>query len=190
MPRPPDEQRRVELLAGVVDYIATYGLAELSLRPLAAYLGTSSRMLIHYFGTKEQMLIAALETQRPDVAAMFAEVTTVAELRARLLAVGSDQTGVPVVTSTRVLMQVIGAATVTDSPFRPYAYRAVRVLVDAMTGVLQRLEPPISDPEATATLLISGVRGLIQDQLITGDSERVAAAAQQLVDRILPPSPA
>src|SRR6266568_3051147 len=74
VPRPLDQARRAALLTGVIAYIAERGLTELSLRPLADYLGTSSRMLIHYFGSKEQMLVAALETQRPDIAGLFSDV--------------------------------------------------------------------------------------------------------------------
>ncbi|GAB2710431.1 TetR/AcrR family transcriptional regulator [Nocardia thraciensis] len=188
VPRPLDQARRAELLSGVIAYIGEYGLTELSLRPLADYLGTSSRMLIHYFGTKEQMLVSALETQRPDIAAMFADVPDIDALRRRLIESFCVNTTTDWVGSTRVLLQVLGVASVPDSPFRDYANDAVRVLVDAVTEVLRRLDPDFPDPESTATLLISGIRGLLQDRLVTGDNTRVSKAARLLITQSLPPA--
>ncbi|UGT43795.1 TetR/AcrR family transcriptional regulator [Nocardia yamanashiensis] len=181
MPRPLDHARRADLLAGVIAYIAEYGLAELSLRPLADYLGTSSRMLIHYFGTKEQMLVSALETQRPDIAALFGDVDSAHMLRARLAGSFEVNTAGTGATSLRVLLQVLGAAVVPGSPFQSYAESAIHVVVDALTEALRRIDPDIADPQAAATLLVSGVRGLIQDWWITGDTDRVTRAVDLLV---------
>ncbi|WP_280329632.1 TetR/AcrR family transcriptional regulator [Nocardia wallacei] len=190
MPRPLDQARRAELLSGVIAYIGDRGLTELSLRPLAEYLGTSSRMLIHYFGSKEQMLVAALETQRPDIPAMFADVPDLAALRRRLIESFSVNTTGDWVTSTRVLLQVLGVAAVPGSPFRAYAEDTVHVLVEALTEVLRRTAPELPDPESVATVLVSGIRGLIQDRLVTGDNTRVSKAARLLITRTLeaPPS--
>ncbi len=185
VPRPLDQARRAELLSGVIAYIGDRGLTELSLRPLAEYLGTSSRMLIHYFGSKEQMLVAALETQRPDIPAMFADVLDLAALRRRLIESFSMNTTGDWVTSTRVLLQVLGVAAVPGSPFRAYAEDTVHVLVEALTEVLRRTAPELPDPESVATVLVSGIRGLIQDRLVTGDNTRVSKAARLLITRTL-----
>ncbi len=178
------------MLAGVIAYIGEYGLTELSLRPLADYLGTSSRMLIHYFGTKEAMLVAALETQRPDIPAMFADVPDLLTLRRRLIESFSVNITTEWVASTRVLHQVLGVATIPGSPFRSYGEDAVHVLVSALTEVLRSFDPTVPDPESTATLLVSGVRGLLQDRFVTGDTARVSRAARLLITQSLPlPAP-
>ncbi|WP_306361750.1 TetR/AcrR family transcriptional regulator [Nocardia sp. CC227C] len=187
MPRPLDHARRAELLAGVIAYIADHGLVELSLRPLADYLGTSSRMLIHYFGSKEAMLVAALETQRPDIGALFTDVDDVDTLRDRLGGAFALNTRGAAGASLRVLLQVLGAACVPDSPFRAYADSAVRVVVDAIAAALHRVDPALEDPESAATLLVSGIRGLIQDWWITGDTDRVDRATRRLIETALPP---
>lgn len=61
MGRPPDIDRRVELLDAVVEFLASNGLAGMSLRPMARALGTSVNGLTHHFGSKEAMVVAALQ---------------------------------------------------------------------------------------------------------------------------------
>lgn len=185
VPAPLDHARRTELLDGVLDYIAVSGLNELTLRPLAGSLGTSARMLIHYFGSKEQMLIAALERQRPQVDELFADVHDAAALRQRLQSMWLANAAGESATSTRVVLQVLGAASVGHGPLLSYANAAIKVLVTALTDVLARIHPAIDDPEATATILVSGLRGLLVDRLITADTERVDRAANELITRTI-----
>jgi len=48
--------RKSELLGGVLRYLFRHGVANLSLRPLAAELGTSARILMFHFGSKDRLL--------------------------------------------------------------------------------------------------------------------------------------
>jgi len=52
--------RRDELGEGACDYVLERGLIGLSLRPLAAALGTSDRMLLYHFGTREALIAEVL----------------------------------------------------------------------------------------------------------------------------------
>ncbi len=52
----PGSPRRVELLACTLEYATRTNLSELSLRPLAAAIGSSPRVLIYLFGSKEGLL--------------------------------------------------------------------------------------------------------------------------------------
>jgi AcrR family transcriptional regulator len=182
MARPLDHAKRAELLAAVVRYIADHGLADLSLRPLAAELGTSSRMLIYYFRTKEELLVQALATQRPDIAALFADIRDASELRARLWNFWTANTSGDGRTSVQVMLQVLGAACAPRSPYIDYATSAIAVFVSALADGLRGLDS-IDDPEAVATLLVSGLRGILQDRLITGEVERTDRAARRLIEQ-------
>jgi AcrR family transcriptional regulator len=59
--RTPDLERRQELLDRIVVYLAENGLAQATLRPMAAALDVSINRLVHHFGTKEELLAAALQ---------------------------------------------------------------------------------------------------------------------------------
>ncbi len=52
--------RRQELVEGATDYALDHGLVGLSLRPLAAALGTSDRMLLYHLGSKDELLVAVI----------------------------------------------------------------------------------------------------------------------------------
>jgi AcrR family transcriptional regulator len=58
--------RRDELLESAADYVLQHGLIGMSLRPLAAALGTSDRMLLYHFTSRDQLVtsIVNLSTER------------------------------------------------------------------------------------------------------------------------------
>lgn len=64
MGRPPDPTRREEVLSRAVSYLAEHGLSNLSLRKLAAAMGTSTNTISYQFGSKEELVEAALGRAR------------------------------------------------------------------------------------------------------------------------------
>ena len=58
--RTPDLERRQELLDRIVEYLAENGVAQATLRPMAASLDVSINRLVHHFGSKEELLTTAL----------------------------------------------------------------------------------------------------------------------------------
>ena len=60
MARLVDLDRRTALLDDVVTYLGEHGLANVSLRPMAATLGVSVNSLVHHFGSKDDLIITAL----------------------------------------------------------------------------------------------------------------------------------
>lgn len=53
--------RKQELLDALIAYLVRHGPADLSLRPMAAEIGTSARLLIFHFGSKDRLLAEVLE---------------------------------------------------------------------------------------------------------------------------------
>jgi AcrR family transcriptional regulator len=54
-------QAREHLLAAAVRHALDAGIADLSLRQIAAAIGTSHRMLIYHFGSREGLLVAVTQ---------------------------------------------------------------------------------------------------------------------------------
>ena len=57
---PRDTRRREELTHVATDYVLEHGLLGLSLRPLAAAVGTSDRMLLYHFADKDDLVATVL----------------------------------------------------------------------------------------------------------------------------------
>jgi AcrR family transcriptional regulator len=178
MARPVDRARRAELLDGTLRYAAEHGVATLSLRPLAAALGTSSRMLVHYFGTKEELIGQALAAARPDIPALLAERQRTgrspAELATSLwrdLTTGGEQQP-----RTHLLLEVMALAITQPHLYGRYAADAVHQWVTPLARSLDG-----EDAEARATMLVSGLRGLALDRYVTNDRQRTDAAARLLI---------
>ena len=67
---PRGELKRTDLLDRVADHMLATGL-DASLRPLAAAIGTSDRMLLYYFPDKATLMSAVLERIASRLAAML-----------------------------------------------------------------------------------------------------------------------
>jgi AcrR family transcriptional regulator len=75
---PAPSARQQELLEAAYAYALTHGLADLSLRPLAAAIGSSPRVLLYLFGSKEGLVAALLNRARQD------ETVLLEDLRERI----------------------------------------------------------------------------------------------------------
>jgi AcrR family transcriptional regulator len=58
--RQRESTRRDQIVAAATDFVLEHGLIGLSLRPLAAVLGTSDRMLLYHFTSKDDLVAAVL----------------------------------------------------------------------------------------------------------------------------------
>src|SRR5258707_2925453 len=65
--------RRDDLLRQAYAYALEHGLADLSLRPLAAAIGTSPRVLLFLFGSKDGLVRALLARARADELGFLAD---------------------------------------------------------------------------------------------------------------------
>jgi AcrR family transcriptional regulator len=64
-------ERRTELAEGALSYVLENGLVGLSLRPLAAALGTSDRMLIYHFESKEKLITEVVTLANQKLVSSF-----------------------------------------------------------------------------------------------------------------------
>lgn len=188
MPRPVNTEKRAELLRQVVQQLQTHGVARMSLSPLAEAVGTTKRMLLYYFDSRENLLAQALAASRPDAHAMFDDVQDAAALHRaahglwEAITVG-EQAG-PV----RMLLQLLSLAATDPEQYGEIAAETVEVMVGPIAAAYVRLGHPAQQARARATLLVSGMRGLCQDRLVTHDTARTDAAAHRLIeDAVAPP---
>jgi AcrR family transcriptional regulator len=176
------------MLSAVAEYLLEHGLADLSLRPLAAAIGTSPRMLLYHFGSKEQLVVEALAEAREREAVLFsgwAMETGAAEdpelLARRAWEWMSDTSNEPFM---RLFFEVYGLALQQPQRYRGFVERAVSDWLAALTdGLVEAGVDPAAARQA-ATLVIAVARGLLLDLLATGDRSRINAAMDSLVGQV------
>ena len=177
-----DSRRRSELLDRLLEYSASHGLSEVSLRPLAAAVGSSPRMLLYFFGSKEGLVREVHQYGR--------------RLQLDLLA-GTLEGHASSADAVRALWDWVSDPAQENLVrffFESYA-RSLHDRDDAWAGFgassVREWLPPVrralGGTDAEAALLLAVVRGLLLDLLATGDTERVDAAFELALARLVDP---
>ncbi|MGY1699661.1 TetR/AcrR family transcriptional regulator [Geodermatophilus sp. SYSU D00766] len=174
--------QREAYLAGAVEHVLREGVTTLSLRPLAAALGTSDRMLLYYFGTRENLLSAVLdEVGRQLQAGLAAALPGDAVPPGRLLPVlWASVQDAGAEAHVRLYLEVSGLAA---RGRQPYADLARRVAEDWLAWVGPRLDVDDAERPAAAVGLLAALDGVLLVRAVAGP-ERAHAAADWLAGRL------
>jgi AcrR family transcriptional regulator len=182
MGRRPDPRRKAELLDALVEYLLKHGLAELSLRPLAAALETSPRTLLYHFRSREEMIAAAINEFRKRHLALVNE-----EMRRHppesaeqgLKTYWNAYTAKKREPFLRLQFEVWGLALQNPKRFKEFLDGVSIYYTSFEEGlVLQGLSREQS--RTIATQHMGTIRGLMLDLLTTGDRKRIDKA----IDRV------
>ena len=173
---------RERLLAGAVDYVAEHGVGELSLRPLAAALGTSHRMLIYHFGSKEGLLVEVVREVERRQRETFTQIdvtgATPSEATRRMWRRLADPSLWP---HERLFFEMYGQAL----QGRPGTEALLEGIIDSWvetgTAMAVQMGIPAEVARAQARLGVAVIRGLLLDLLATGDRAGVDAALEQFI---------
>lgn len=171
MPRQRDPGRRDELEASLVDHVLAHGLADLSLRGVAAALGISTYPLAYHFGSKEGVVATALagaeERQRAMVAEWAAEPGgDLADLLRRYWAWASRDEALPFF---RLFFEVAGLALRRPERFPGFLGRAWQPWLDLLRDLARQRGLSDEDATAAAALAASVASGAMLGLLATGD---------------------
>lgn len=84
-----------------------------------------------------------------------------------------------------MLLQLLSLAATDPEQYGELARETVAFMVDPIADAYARLGHPEPAARERATLLVSGLRGLCQDRLVTGNAARTDAAARRLIEAAL-----
>jgi AcrR family transcriptional regulator len=179
--------RRTELLEAAYRYVLEHGLSDMSLRPLAAAIGSSPRVLLFLFGSKDGLVRELLARARADEEQMLAALY---EHSPRPVGLRDAATQVWTWLSSiehRPLLNLWleGYARSLTDPTGPWSRFAAGTVADWM-ALLSTVQPPERRAGADAlterTLTLAVLRGALLDLLATGDLDRTTAAVQRHLD--------
>jgi AcrR family transcriptional regulator len=183
MARPADAGRRARTLAAAADYVLDHGLAGLSLRPLAAALGTSPRMLLYDFSSKEELIMAILTEVRRRMAGMLADYVraTGASGSNLVRAVWDWASAAERAPFMRLFFEVYVQAMADPGAYSERGRAMVTEWLDQFGAAIVGTHAGGSDT-VSATLVIAVLRGLLLDRFGTGDQPRTDRALERFAE--------
>ncbi len=176
MARPPDRERRQELLDAVVDDVTVRGIGDRSLRDIAAAVGTSHRMLLHHFGSRNDLLLAIVgEVERRQMGLLRELPTAPADAIAAMWASLRRPELRPF---ERLFFECYSRGVQGEEPFARMLPGAVDDWLAGAAATGRAIDP------AMTRLGLAVTRGLLLDLVATEDARGVDAAAEAFVELI------
>jgi AcrR family transcriptional regulator len=178
-----DGQPRARLLAAAIDYLQTRGISDLSLRELAAAIGTSHRMLIYHFGSKEGLLVAVVqaveERQRAFLAGLAADPAV--GPREAITTMWRHFADTRLWPAERLFFEIYGQALQGRPGTAGFLDGIVDDWLEMLTQYSVRLGGPPEHARAEARLGVAVIRGLLLDLLATGDRAGIDEAVERFI---------
>ncbi|MET3920566.1 TetR/AcrR family transcriptional regulator [Arthrobacter sp. UYEF20] len=174
--------RQEELLELAYAYILEHGLTDLSLRPLAAEIGSSPRVLLYLFGNKEGLIRALLAIARAEELALLERLRATSVDDANRIGIiagelwswlsAAEHRGLLVLWVEGYARSLAAA----DGPWAGFARATVNDWLTLLADAQPAAERVTSHAENQRTLILGMLRGALMDLLATGDLERTTAA--------------
>jgi aminoglycoside 2'-N-acetyltransferase I len=180
---------RERLLAAAMEHVAEHGVGDLSLRGLAAALGTSHRMLSYHFGSREGLLIEVIRTvearQRAALATLLLdEDASPAEVMRRAWQGVADPALWP---NERLFFEIYTQALQGHPHAQPLLDGIVELWVAPLARILVAEGRTEAEARAEARLGVAVTRGLLLDLLATADRAGVDAAMERWIEVLASP---
>jgi AcrR family transcriptional regulator len=181
---------RERLLAAAMEHVAAHGVGNLSLRGLAAALGTSHRMLIYHFGSREGLLVEVIRAVEAQQRAALAELlldgdAPPAETMRRMWRRVADPALWP---NERLFFEVYAQALQGSPHALPLLDGIVDLWVEPLTRIAVANGMDEARARAEARLGVAVTRGLLLDLLATRDRAAVDAAMERYIEALAPES--
>ena len=181
-------ERRAKLLEKVVDYALRHGLVDLSLRPLAAALRTSPRMLLYFFGSKEQLLAEALTAIRARLQREFIRALSTKRSRKEQLRLAWE------VWSSKeskkflwIFFESYALAMRDRKRFPGFLEQMVKDWLGFFEQAVAAAGVEVERVQPVATFILATIRGLQLDALATSEQARVDGAFRELLRSLSQP---
>jgi AcrR family transcriptional regulator len=185
-PVPNGQSPRERLLDAAIEHLAQDGSHDLSLRSIAAAIGTSHRMLSYHFGSRVGLLTAIVSELEHRQRLFLAEAlrdrsATVGELVWRVWEQVADERLWPY---ERLFFEMSGRALQGDPNAQPLRSELVDPWLASVDEFAARFGLPPAEARARARLGMAVTRGLLLDLLATNDRAGTDAAMRRFVAQL------
>jgi AcrR family transcriptional regulator len=172
-------EAQAALLDRCLAYLQQDGFSHLSLREIAAGVGTSHRMLIYHFGSREGLLAQVVGRVEAEQRAALAELASQAEDLADVGRLFWQRVSDPgLAPAERLFFEIYVQALYGREWTDAYRAMVISAWIDPITELLVHHGYPVAEARARARLGVAATRGLLLDLLITGERDEVDLAAE------------
>jgi AcrR family transcriptional regulator len=181
----PESARRAQLLERCYAYVLEHGLASVSLRPLAAAVGSSPRVLLFLFGSKDGLVRELLARARAEELELPALGSPAAGLPAAALEVWEWLAADRHRGLLRLWVESYARSLIEpDGPWGPFARETVEDWLALLAASQPAAERQTESGIAERTLVLAVLRGALLDLLATGDRERTTRGVRRALDAL------
>jgi AcrR family transcriptional regulator len=171
-----DTARRDEVAQAATDYVLEHGLVGLSLRPLAAELGTSDRMLLYHFASKDDLVASVLRISNDRSVARIRALPPSPDVRTAVLDLWAAMTSPSLDRCQRMYVEAAALGLFGREPYASVVREANEVWLEAVADHLVASGTPRPQARRAVVLLDAALMGFQLDlPLDSGDSEQQQA---------------
>lgn len=177
--------RSAELLEAAVQDALEHGITGLSLRPLAARLGTSDRMLLYHFETKDALVAAVIEATSDRATRELRELPAADSPAAAVLSLWQLYRRPDVAACMRVYVQAAAMGLLGSEPYRTAAHRSNEAWAQAVAAHLEASGVAAKTARRAGELVDVALFGIIIDApLADHPNEQLITDLAVAVERI------
>jgi AcrR family transcriptional regulator len=179
-----ESRRRDALAQAATDYVLEHGLVGLSLRPLAAAVGTSDRMLLYHFDGKDDLVATVLRLSNDRSVAEVRALAPTADVRSAVLALWQAVTSPRLDRCQRLYVEAAALGLFGREPYSSVVRAANRVWVAAVAEWLVACGMPASLAPRAVALLDAALMGFQLDLPLDADDPAQRLAVHDLADAV------
>jgi AcrR family transcriptional regulator len=179
-----ETSRREELAQAATDYVLAHGLIGLSLRPLAAAIGTSDRMLLYHFHDKDDLVATLLRVSNDRSVATIRALSPARDVRSAVLQLWRAVTQPELLGCQRVYVEAAALGLFGQEPYASVVGAANEVWMSAVADHLVASGGSRRRAARATTLLDSAFSGFQLDLPFGGDDARRRQAVSDLADAV------
>jgi AcrR family transcriptional regulator len=177
--------RREELAEAATDHVLEHGIIGLSLRPLAAALGTSDRMLLYHFEGKDDLIATVLQISSDRSVEAVQALPKPRQLRGAVLELWSAYASGPLDRCQRLYVQAAALGLLGREPYLSVVRESNARWIEALIDYFVRAGAGRARARRAVDLLDATLMGLQLDMAVEADANAQRRTVRDLADAVV-----
>ncbi len=177
--------RRDELVEAATDYVLANGIIGLSLRPLAAAIGTSDRMLLYHFRDKDDLVATVLRVSNDRSVEEVRQLPTPRRVRAAVLDLWAAYTSGQLERCQRLYVEAAALGLLGREPYLTVVRDSNERWIEALVDHFVRAGATRARARRAVVLLDAAFMGLQLDLTLDANAGALKRTVLDLADAVV-----